>query len=233
MLSEQILENQDIFFVCQVDAQPPTRELTWLHNDRPINESSSSSLTSSATTKSIAATAKSEQTGSGSAGANRLIVSNNSLVLQRVQLDQAGVYACMAANGEGVGLSNQMELRVLRKYHKCNLSLFRRFELARSLDRSIVFRFPVRAHTTAFQTNNRRIVQMRPFVSLLHPRNCAMPQSTTTTREKPQEITNDKWAMSTSTSTIKMSTTTTILNDRQPNDCTWVEFVWRSMSCAH
>ena len=92
MLSEQIREGGDIFFVCQVDAQPQARELVWLHNERPINETT-------------------QQFGVG----RRLIISNNSLVLQQVQPSQRGKYACMASNSEGISVSNQIELRVLRK----------------------------------------------------------------------------------------------------------------------
>lgn len=93
MLSEQIREGQDIYFVCQVDAQPQARELTWLHNERPINES----------------------TAGRHQAEGQLIISNNSLVLQRVRIDQRGQYACMASNSEGLSVSNRIELRVLRK----------------------------------------------------------------------------------------------------------------------
>lgn len=105
MLSEQIRENQDIFFSCQVEAQPAVKEIVWLHNERPINETHS--IYSPADQKLLPADQKVLE--------SRVIVSNDSLVLQRVQLDQRGQYACMAANSEGIGLSNQIDLRVLRK----------------------------------------------------------------------------------------------------------------------
>lgn len=110
MLSENLRENTDIYFECLIDAQPQVREVIWLHNEKPINESNWWS-------------SKQQQQQQGlmrwstslSSSASRVILSNNSLVIQRVQLEQAGSYACMASNSEGTGISNRLELRVLRK----------------------------------------------------------------------------------------------------------------------
>lgn len=93
MLSNAVREGADIFFVCHVDAVPGIKEITWLHNQRPLNESSL-------------------QTGDSEG----LIISNNSLVLQRVRIEQRGHYACLASNSEGISESNRLELRVLREY---------------------------------------------------------------------------------------------------------------------
>lgn len=86
MLSTAIRESTDIYFVCNIQAMPPIKEITWLHNERPLNESL----------------------------AEGLIISNNSLVLQRVKVEQRGQYSCMASNSEGISESNRIELRVLR-----------------------------------------------------------------------------------------------------------------------
>ena len=101
MLSERIREGQDIFFVCLVDAQPAVSDVEWLHEGRPLNESLSL----------------------GPAGGHlpKVIISNNSLVLQRVRLGQAGRYGCLASNSEGVSASNEIELRVLRKLASSSL----------------------------------------------------------------------------------------------------------------
>lgn len=127
MLSEHIREGQDIFFSCLVEAQPAVQEITWLHNERPINETAPSEPNAGGPQggrpnepvgRASASPDSTSPAGSGGARAaprGRLIVSNNSLVLQRVQIDQRGLYACMAANSEGVGLSNKIDLRVLRK----------------------------------------------------------------------------------------------------------------------
>lgn len=106
MLSEQIQEGSDIFFVCSADAQPAVTEISWLHNDRPIGEDPAGGGTTSG----------GGPTGrSGASATGRPIMSNNSLVLQKVRLNQRGKYTCMASNSEGVSVSNSIELRVLRK----------------------------------------------------------------------------------------------------------------------
>lgn len=94
MLSSSIREGSDIYFVCHVDAIPSVREITWLHNETPINESNY---------------LESKPDG------GQIIISNNSLVLQRVNMHKRGKYACVASNSEGTGESNRIELRVLRK----------------------------------------------------------------------------------------------------------------------
>lgn len=93
MLSNAIKEGSDIYFVCQVEAVPAIKEITWLHNERPINDTGADSTINSN---------------------EGLIISNNSLVLQRVRVEQRGYYACMASNSEGLSESNRIELRVLR-----------------------------------------------------------------------------------------------------------------------
>ena len=136
MLSERIREGQDIYFVCRCDSNPATNEITWLHNDRPIKDSTpvgGGSLAAYASrpademkdrlgepssppsASSVSSAGSASVAPSGGQTAN-LIVSNDSLVLQRVQIEQSGQYSCLTSNTEGVGLSNQIELRVLRKW---------------------------------------------------------------------------------------------------------------------
>lgn len=113
MLSNAIREGSDIYFVCHVEAVPAIREITWLHNERPVNESlqqldnskPGGQLSSLDGTRKLSAEEPNE----------RLIISNNSLVLQRVRIEQRGLYACLASNSEGLSESNRIEMRVLRE----------------------------------------------------------------------------------------------------------------------
>ncbi|XP_050526353.1 nephrin isoform X2 [Daktulosphaira vitifoliae] len=79
-----IKEGDDVYFDCQVKANPPSTKLTWYHNGNIL------SLNSSA----------------------RTMKSDNNLVLQRVTRSVAGKYACRATNSEGESFSNELNLRI-------------------------------------------------------------------------------------------------------------------------
>ena len=49
--------------------------------------------------------------------ANGIIVSNRSLVLQRVTKKAAGIFTCQATNAEGHSTSNELQLNVKCKLH--------------------------------------------------------------------------------------------------------------------
>ena len=49
--------------------------------------------------------------------ANGIIVSNRSLVLQRVTKKAAGIFTCQATNAEGYSTSNELQLNVKCKLH--------------------------------------------------------------------------------------------------------------------
>lgn len=80
----EIQEGRDVYLDCKIVANPYTSDVGWLFEGRE--------LTSNAT-----------------AG---IIVSTQSLVLQRVQRAQRGRYACSATNKEGRGVSKELYLRV-------------------------------------------------------------------------------------------------------------------------
>lgn len=106
MLTSTIREGSDIYFVCHVDAVPSIKEITWLHNDKPINETI---LTSPHHKQ------KSDEHSVMEQNHGLIISTNNSLVLQKIRIEQRGLYACMAFNSEGITESNRIELKVLRK----------------------------------------------------------------------------------------------------------------------
>ncbi|CAO1351340.1 unnamed protein product [Diamesa hyperborea] len=84
LLSDDIKEGDDVYFECQVQANPGWRKLSWLHDGIHLAHNATA----------------------------RIIRSNQSLVLQKVNRYSAGEYACSALNTEGETVSNQLSLRV-------------------------------------------------------------------------------------------------------------------------
>ncbi|XP_054258720.1 nephrin-like [Macrosteles quadrilineatus] len=82
--ASDIKEGDDVYFECHVRANPPWRRLTWLHDGVILSHNVSA----------------------------RLILINQSLVLQKVTRQSAGSYACVAVNSEGDTNSNTLHLRV-------------------------------------------------------------------------------------------------------------------------
>ncbi|XP_030763471.1 nephrin-like [Sitophilus oryzae] len=81
---DDIKEGDDVYFECKVRANPHWRRLTWLHNDLVLPHNMSS----------------------------RIIHSNQSLVLQKVTRQNAGVYKCSVVNSEGETVSDELHFRV-------------------------------------------------------------------------------------------------------------------------
>ncbi|CRL01064.1 CLUMA_CG014257, isoform A [Clunio marinus] len=84
LIVDDIKESDDIYFECDIKANPPWRKLSWLHDGIVISHNASA----------------------------RIIRSNQSLVLQRVNKNSSGNYSCSAINAEGETVSNQLPLRV-------------------------------------------------------------------------------------------------------------------------
>ncbi|EAT37347.1 AAEL010645-PA [Aedes aegypti] len=82
--ADDIKDGDDVYFECQVTANPPWRKLHWLHDGLMITHNASA----------------------------RVIRSNQSLVLQKVNRNSSGNYSCSAINAEGETVSNQLLLRV-------------------------------------------------------------------------------------------------------------------------
>lgn len=79
-----IHEGRDVYLECHVDASPLATEVTWLFEGNEIATNTSAGV----------------------------IVSNQSLVLQKVRRSRRGRYSCTAANREGHGTSNIFILRI-------------------------------------------------------------------------------------------------------------------------
>ncbi|XP_061384516.1 protein turtle homolog B-like isoform X2 [Danaus plexippus] len=79
-----IKEGDDVYFECNVKANPREHRITWYHNDRQVTQNMTSGI----------------------------ILSTRSLVLQRVTRREAGQYSCRAANARGETSSETVLLRV-------------------------------------------------------------------------------------------------------------------------
>lgn len=79
-----IKEGDDVYFECNVRSNPRPYKISWRRNEKPLMHNV----------------------------AEGVIVSNMSLVLQRVSKSQSGIYTCVAHNSEGDGVSNPITLNV-------------------------------------------------------------------------------------------------------------------------
>ncbi|XP_034833962.2 neural cell adhesion molecule 1-like [Maniola hyperantus] len=79
-----IKEGDDVYFECNVRANPREHRISWYHNDRAVTQNMTSGI----------------------------IVSTRSLVMQGVTRQEAGRYSCRAANARGETSSESVTLRV-------------------------------------------------------------------------------------------------------------------------
>ncbi|XP_050696805.1 nephrin-like [Eriocheir sinensis] len=79
-----IEEGDDVYFECSIKANPPVTEISWLHEGKKLEHNVTAGV----------------------------IISNQSLVLQKVTRAASGDYYCVATNIEGDGHSNPIVLRV-------------------------------------------------------------------------------------------------------------------------
>ena len=82
--ASNIKEGDDVYFECSVRANPQPYKITWRHNGRELTHNVQ----------------------------KKVIISNQSLVLQKVTRADTGVYTCTAHNSEGDGVSNSINLNV-------------------------------------------------------------------------------------------------------------------------
>ncbi|GFR16428.1 nephrin [Trichonephila clavata] len=86
-----IKEGNDVYMECTIRANPPVAELTWLFENKPFFSNASAGI----------------------------IISNQSLVLQKVKKEHRGNYRCIASNTEGEGESSDLFLEV-----RCKLKFY-------------------------------------------------------------------------------------------------------------
>ncbi|XP_030763465.1 LOW QUALITY PROTEIN: nephrin-like [Sitophilus oryzae] len=84
---DDIEEGDDVYFECQVDANPSAYKVVWKHNGIALQ--------------------KNQLRG--------IIMSNENLALQAVTRSQAGNYSCVGSNVEGDGDSNIIHLKIMFK----------------------------------------------------------------------------------------------------------------------
>ena len=83
-IANQIREGSDVYFECTIVANPWVTDVGWLFEGRPLYSDTSAGI----------------------------IVSNQSLVLQKVRREHRGRYQCTAINVEGQASSNKELLKV-------------------------------------------------------------------------------------------------------------------------
>ncbi|KAG8181047.1 hypothetical protein JTE90_029399 [Oedothorax gibbosus] len=81
---EHIREGSDVYFDCNIQANPPVTSVSWRLNSRPLEH----------------------QPAAG------IIIRNHSLLLQSVGRRHRGRYRCIASNSEGEGVSEEAELMI-------------------------------------------------------------------------------------------------------------------------
>ncbi|KAG8253862.1 hypothetical protein J6590_024216 [Homalodisca vitripennis] len=82
---DDIKEGDDVYFECNIRANPKAYKLAWFHNGQELHHNVTSGV----------------------------ILSDHSLVLQGVTRQTAGDFTCLAANTEGKGTSNPVALKVM------------------------------------------------------------------------------------------------------------------------
>ncbi|KAK9497542.1 hypothetical protein O3M35_004243 [Rhynocoris fuscipes] len=82
---DDIKEGDDVYFECNIRANPKAYRLAWFHNGQELHHNVSGGV----------------------------ILSDHSLVLQGVTRNTAGEFTCLAANTEGKGTSNPVNLKVM------------------------------------------------------------------------------------------------------------------------
>ncbi|XP_071524793.1 uncharacterized protein [Panulirus ornatus] len=87
LVPENIKEGDDVYFECHINANPDVQRVLWYHNGSPVEHR---------VTRGV-------------------ILQNQTLVLQQITREAAGLYTCAAVNLEGEGESQPVNLKVMYK----------------------------------------------------------------------------------------------------------------------
>ncbi|KAH9642572.1 hypothetical protein HF086_011165 [Spodoptera exigua] len=91
-----IKEGDDVYFECNIKANPKEHRISWYHNDIQVSQNMSSGV----------------------------FISTKSLVLQRVTKRDGGLYTCRAANQMGESSSQAVYLRVqCKSFNPCRITI--------------------------------------------------------------------------------------------------------------
>jgi len=96
---DEIKEGDDVYFECSIQSNPKYFRLAWTHNGAEVSRNTTAGV----------------------------VFSDHSLILRNITKDAAGEYSCLAANSQGKGFSNFVNLSVRCKYrgmHSFNFLLF-------------------------------------------------------------------------------------------------------------
>lgn len=95
---DSIREGSDVYLECRVKANPPVKEVVWLQEGRPLHGSLTGDVNAADATRST------------------IIMTNQSLVIQKVHRSHRGRYQCVAFNEQGETVSDPLHLKVNCKY---------------------------------------------------------------------------------------------------------------------
>lgn len=95
---DSIREGSDVYLECRVRANPAVKEVVWLHESRPLQGSLTGDV------------------NAGDATRSTIIMTNQSLVIQKVHRNHRGRYQCVAFNDQGETVSESLMLKVNCKY---------------------------------------------------------------------------------------------------------------------
>ena len=87
-----------MYLECRVRANPPVKEVVWLHDGRPLHGSLTGDV------------------NAADASRSTIIMTNQSLVIQKVHRAHRGRYQCVAFNDQGETVSEPLMLKVNCKY---------------------------------------------------------------------------------------------------------------------